>query len=330
MLKESEFIGFGQNYNKDEFYYNNCIIDCSANKCICDEVLKKQSQIVDKKIYHDYSLLREFYESNANKIGINWIEYFHEDNEINSRNNEVVLISLEKIKNNRRVSYPVGFLKKDIYDSKRLIDNIEYINSIQTSSALSSDKVVVLSPYSTGVIIHEVIGHIAEIENSNHDIEIINGIINDVPVSLMDYNLDDYGRPGTKVNICKNKLTNQSGNGFCEVSVQRQVHSLIRQRNLEFIPLNKTECMDNHRLPIFLAGINSARMCLNIIAELDGEFQKLNVPIKDIVSIRALSNELIELIEICHKNSCPHYFGVKTPWSEMMLSKNLGEYIVCN
>lgn len=334
MKKEIDFYGFGTIQNQEIMIVNHCIVECSAKKLSKDLIIRNVKEIKDKQDNSIINTLMKMHKrlcANMKDVRPVWIELCTERVNKVKRNNTILSISIEKTVNNKRSSYPIGVSLGGINNIADIYNTVEYINEMQIEEAELSDRKILLTPYAAGIILHELIGHLREYDNSQIYTKVENAKIIDSPKGIIDYTYDDNGVMGHSVNLIDYNLSSATGNTFLGINEKRQIESLIRQRNL-IMSFDSTEMQRSTRespiMPVYRAGFSKKNNCIQIITSINGVIRKLSIPSKEIESLRAINGITLEMVGICHKHGCPHYFGIKTPWAEMTMERKVEEYQV--
>lgn len=199
----------------------------------------------------------------------------------------------------------------------------------------SKSKSLGLDGFSSGILFHELVGHMAEsdvISRTNQNFfskRIVRNIeVSDVP--FWGQNKDDFGNKVTKQNILSGKLSDSTGNAFISFSPRRQkMIKLIRQRKLEARAL-KVEGTNKPDAQIVSGQILSLRqkVLFDIAATNFRKPIRLAIPIESVQSISATSKVVRSYASICMKDGIPTVVGLSAPACVVELDSPLQSFIV--
>lgn len=327
MKKIISYYGIGIVNGKRQCIFHNEILDCEKRVIILNETKDDNIGSNEKEILDElYNFLVE--------INANWIELSKEIRigcDCNCENN--ILFANIQIDKHSIASFPIG-----INYSQIDINRYDYFNKIvklfrdefRTSSASIISNKFILDPFSTGIFVHEIIGHIAEQEKDLiSKIRFENISIMDMPNSILNYSFDDRQNVGQTVNIVEDKLNINSGNCFYGISSKNTLKEQIRQRNL-IIKNSKINVSKEYKdfLSICRGGVDITKNIAEFLIYNNGTVRRFRLPISDLISITGLKNDDRNFVSVCSKNKVARYVGFSSCWSEIELKNNFQDYII--
>lgn len=340
MKKSNFYLGKGKMLKSYYTVYDKCIIDCEKMR-IC-ESMNEIGDIYNFLEYFPYeqshyNMFRNFFRKSDKllKDCFEWLELQVEvlKNENNVFRNNIYIGGNVQIGETRKSSFPLGIIKKDddeILDS--LVEKAYLIKKWSNKVKKIYGKRFYVDPYSTSILLHELIGHYSEKQNDlKYTIikRLYNIEVHDEPKMIIDYNIDDLGKYGKTVDIKKEYLNSESGNVFIGKDNNQIVCKQIRQRNLNIVNI-KDESNINEDIPklfICRAGVNLEKKIIAMIVKDGKDVKQIIIPIEDIEAIIGKSGEMFQYTNVCIKQQVPHYIGYNSIWSMLYLKKDINFYM---
>lgn len=337
MKKTSLYMGKGHMMQSYYTIYDKCVIDCEKM-----QVLRNENEIGNIDIWSEkflfgqkyQDMFRLFFQKSCELLGnsFEWLEFQIEilkkrDNVVRSNGYIGGNIRIGK-KRSSIVHIGVVGEQMDVM-MKKLAQKADVVIKWSNMSQNIEGNNFYLDPYSTSVLIHEVIGHYAEEQVNYNWKDILDNIdVNDEPNGLLDYSIDDLGTEGKRVHIVDQHLSDDSGNVFISINNDKIVTKKIRQRNIDIFTNNCGEMSKNiPNLFICKAGINVTKEIIAMIIKDGVDVKQIIIPISDIELLVGKGGNMFRYANVCIKEQAPHYIGYNSIWSELYLKKNINFYI---
>jgi hypothetical protein len=207
------------------------------------------------------------------------------------------------------------------------------INGIDYQNAINCDYMS-LDSFSSGVILHELIGHYSEADVANRQrggaVSALNSmVIKDIP--LPGQRIDDQGNVTHAQNLKYGRLGSESGNVFAGVS-QVDEHIVFQDRQRHLIAKKKGE--NSNAKPIntvIVSGkaVPSSNLVILIVSFFNNTgLYKIVIPITEIISITPQAGTEHTYSTICQKNHVPTPFEISSPSMIVRLAGNIRDFIV--
>jgi hypothetical protein len=355
MKKIKLFIGYGYINKKELSIFDLIIINCKTQKIVFHKTINISTETELEKIDFDIdSIIAErlkvflktfnsFWIFKNSDLGrkFSWVEMSIEEVYIEDKgfNTRYFYIGGNYLLNNKCfLTFPIGVVGNDI---NKMIENlalkINYlIKTLPNEYSVTSSRVW-LNAYSSGLLIHEILGHTSEIDVFKECCKLSKNIYNNLDIydipndnCLIDYEYDDNLTKGIIINLKNDFLANNTGNTFLGVDSNNNLYSLIRQRNILIRPIkcvtSSYDCYN--KLFIMKAGISTTSKKVNIIGLVNcNKVLSLQFPLNDIKRIEPASDKSFNFGCICHKMRVPHYFSISSIETILDLEQPIQDYI---
>ena len=204
-----------------------------------------------------------------------------------------------------------------------------------TSRISHVERVFELDAHSSGIFLHEVVGHACEADNKLNVPSTVDLMLEDVPISEFGprYIYDDAGTAGSGLHLEGNShlrvLSAASGNSFVGgVSASAGCEWMIRQRNLVARSHGSMATNQAARIRIVNAGVSSRSGDLKLAVKgPQGTLIAVSIPFKAILLIQGQNGEPFAFATICVKGQSSHVVGVSAPPLLVRLKRPLHEYL---